>query len=168
MTRRASRGGRHDVGERHKARTIREESEGQRSERWESELCVMANPYPVTHQGICQPIRRRVDSGGASLLFPFRVYSTRMPSSSFFTVEADELDQRTEMETNIQPDEGILEGAPIQSGRLHELTARGRTLKSTFHPLLSRGHAWITEKHVNARMQSSFIVCIINNIMVIL
>ena len=91
-----------------------------------------------------------------------------MPSSSFFTVEADESDQRTtEMATNVQPEEGILEGAPVQSGRLHELTARGRTLKNTFHPLLSRGHAWITEKHVNARMQSSFIVYIITNTMVI-
>ena len=72
------------------------------------------------------------------------------------------------MAASIQLEEGILEGAPVQSGRLHELNARGRTLKSTFHPLLSRGHAWITEKHVNARMQSSFIVYIINNAMVIL
>jgi hypothetical protein len=92
-----------------------------------------------------------------------------MPSSSFFTVEPDGSDQRTtEMATSIQPEEGILEGAPVQSGRLHELNARGRTLKSTFHPILSRGQAWIAEKHVNARIQSSFIVYIISNVMIIL
>ena len=82
-----------------------------------------------------------------------------MPSSSFFTVEADGSYQRTTTTAaNLQPEDALLEGAPIRSGRLDELSARGRTLKSTFHPFLSRGHAWITEKHVNARRQSSFIV----------
>lgn len=80
----------------------------------------------------------------------------RMPSSSFFTVEADE-PIRTTIHTRM--DEFAIDAAPIQSGRLHELTARGRTLKHAFHPILSQGQAWIGEKHVNTRMQSSFIVC---------
>ena len=82
-----------------------------------------------------------------------------MPSS-FFTVEASE--PNPAIATKSQVDEVLLEGAPIQPGRLHELIARGRTLKSTAHPLVSKGHAWITEKHINARMQSSFIVHIIS------
>jgi hypothetical protein len=80
-----------------------------------------------------------------------------MPSS-FFTVEVEEPDRTTTTATRASIDEHVLEGAPIQPGRLHELTVRGRTLKHTFHPILSQGRAWIGEKHINARMQSSFIV----------
>jgi len=75
-----------------------------------------------------------------------------MPSS-FFTVQQEET-----LQARDGVEEHVIEDAPIQQGRLHELNARGRTLKSTFHPLLSQGHAWIAEKQVNARMQASFIV----------
>jgi hypothetical protein len=75
-----------------------------------------------------------------------------MPSS-FFTVQHEGDGRATETVL-----EHLLDGAPIPEGRLHELNARGRTVKSTFHPLLSQGQAWISEKHVNARSQSSFIV----------
>lgn len=76
-------------------------------------------------------------------------------SSSFFTVQPEELGQAP---TEIPAEEHPLEGVPIQLGRLHEFNARGRTLKSSLHPLLSQGQAWIAEKYPNARMQSSFIV----------
>jgi hypothetical protein len=76
-----------------------------------------------------------------------------MPSS-FFTVQQDGATLTEERVT-----EHTLEDAPILPGRLHELNARGRTCKSSFHPLFSQGFTWISEKQVNTRMQSSFIVC---------
>jgi hypothetical protein len=79
-----------------------------------------------------------------------------MPPSSFFTLQADESPQTSAEE--IPEDEYILKEAPIPPGRLVEHNVRGRTLKSTLHPLLSQGQAWITEKHVNTRTQASFIV----------
>jgi hypothetical protein len=78
-----------------------------------------------------------------------------MPSSSFFTVEPhDSATAPEETAVNEVP----IEGAPIPLGGLPQLNARGRTFRSTLHPLLSEGQAWITEKLVNARTQSSFIV----------
>jgi hypothetical protein len=76
-----------------------------------------------------------------------------MPSS-FFTVQQDGSSLVEERVT-----EHTLDDAPILPGRLHELNARGRTCKSSFHPLFSQGFTWISEKQVNTRMQSSFIVC---------
>ena len=75
-----------------------------------------------------------------------------MPSS-FFTVQDDDPMPAIDTVT-----EHVLDGAPIPEGRLHEFNARGRTIRSTFHPLLSQGQAWISEKQVNAREQSTFIV----------
>jgi hypothetical protein len=88
-----------------------------------------------------------------------------MPSS-FFTLQAEEEDEQQQHSTRhiathtstVLPSEHTLDKAPIQLGRLHEFNARGRTLKNAFHPLLLQGQAWISEKHVNARIQSSFIV----------
>jgi len=78
-----------------------------------------------------------------------------MPSSSFFTVGPhDSAETGEEIAVNELP----IEGAPIAVGGLAQLTARGRTFRSTLHPLLSEGQAWITEKLVNARTQSSLIV----------
>jgi len=83
-----------------------------------------------------------------------------MPSSSFFTVEQQESAHSTAAaaadETTLN--EVPIEGAPVPLGGLHQLNVRGRTFRSTLHPLLSQGRAWITEKLVNARSQSSFIV----------
>ena len=76
-----------------------------------------------------------------------------MQSSSFYTVPQDEGSW-----TEPARMEHTLQDAPIPHGRLPELTARGRTLKTVSHPLLSQGHAWIAERQVNARSQSSFIV----------
>jgi|SRR5277367_3710548 hypothetical protein len=78
-----------------------------------------------------------------------------MPSSSFFTVEPHDLATAGE-ETVVN--ELTIEGAPIPLGGLSQLNARGRTFRSTLHPLLAEGQVWITEKLVNARTQSSFIV----------
>jgi hypothetical protein len=83
-----------------------------------------------------------------------------MPSS-FLTVEAEtetEDANPTVTATQTSTDELVLDGAPIPAGRIFELTARGRTIKHAFHPVLSEGQAWIGEKHVNARTQSSFVV----------
>ena len=75
-------------------------------------------------------------------------------ASSFFTVQPGATDQPTGSTVS----EYTLEGAPIQAGKLTELNVRGRTLKSRLHPLQPQGQAWISEKHINARAQSSFIV----------
>jgi hypothetical protein len=77
-----------------------------------------------------------------------------MPSS-FFTVQQEDTGRAAE---SLQERE--VHDAPIPPGRLHELNARGRTVRSTFHPVLSQGQAWISEKQVNARVQSSFIVLV--------
>lgn len=102
--------------------------------------------------------RSATQDGQVNLWFPVfaSVCRTEMPSS-FFTVEAEE-PNRTTTQTSPDEHELVLDEAPIQSGRLHEFSARGRTLKHSFHPILSQGQAWIGEKHVNTRMQSSFIV----------
>ena len=79
-----------------------------------------------------------------------------MSPSSFFTLQNDS--EGDQIPTSSRTEDVVMEGAPIPAGRLHELVARGRTLKNTFHPFLSQGHAWITEKQVNARGKSSLIV----------
>ena len=89
-----------------------------------------------------------------------------MPSSSFFTVEpqtsthsatvagaGEQLDEDTAAVNELP-----IDAAPIPFGGLHQLNARGRTFRSTLHPLLSQGQLWIAEKLVNARSQSSLVV----------
>ena len=76
-------------------------------------------------------------------------------ASSFFTVQPGETGKLGEDTVN----EDTLQSAPIPAGRLHEFNARGRTLRSGLHPLQPQGQSWISEKQINARSQSSFIVC---------
>lgn len=83
----------------------------------------------------------------------------RWPMASFFTVQPG----ATSRPTTSTVAERMLDGAPIQTGRLHELNARGRTLKNSLHPLRPQGQAWISEKQINARTQSSFIVFTVHN-----
>jgi hypothetical protein len=76
--------------------------------------------------------------------------------ASFISLRAEEPWQQPREESG--EDEFVLEGAPIEAGRIPELHARGRTVKVVLHPLLAQGQAWITETHANARSQSSFVV----------
>lgn len=64
-----------------------------------------------------------------------------MPSS-FFTVENDPV--REELPVGIEA-EDVIEGAPIPRGGWNKLNAQGRTLKSTLHPMLLQGQAWMSE-----------------------
>ena len=81
-----------------------------------------------------------------------------MPSSSFFTVEPHDSGQSADAGEETAVNELPIDGAPIPLGGVHQFKARGRTLRSNIHPLLSEGIAWITEKLVDARTQSSFVV----------
>jgi hypothetical protein len=76
-------------------------------------------------------------------------------SSSFYTVQSESL---LDEEREVSVEESVLEPTPIPHGRLHEFNARGRTLKSTMHPLLLQGQAWISENRPNIRSQTSLIV----------
>ena len=106
----------------------------------------------ANHSALSGPSLSRLKTTPFVWLF---VEKGTMPSSSFFTVEPhDSTAGGEEIAVNELP----IEGAPIPLGGLPQLNARGRTFRSTLHPLLSEGQAWITEKLVNARTQSSFIV----------
>lgn len=94
-----------------------------------------------------------------------------MPSSLFFspqrTADADapaaSYDPDDEQHEHRHPPHQqvvVLDDAPIEAGRVRDFVARGRTLKNTLHPLLAHGEAWVTERQLNARSQTSFLVAL--------
>jgi len=81
-----------------------------------------------------------------------------MPPSSLFTVEGPAEAAAAAASPPSDPPQTVLDNAPIEAGRVHAFVARGRTLKNTIHPLLAHGEAWVAERVLNARSQSSFLV----------
>lgn len=112
-------------------------------------LDTIVHPIMSTQLTCCLPLNLFI-SRSARARGPLR-----MPSS-LVTVQRQQ--EHSFLATEVPVEEYELEGTPIRPGRLHELSARGRTFKSTFHPLLSQGQCWISEKHVSVLSQSSFIV----------
>jgi len=85
-----------------------------------------------------------------------------MPSSLYTLNAEDATTQRPSSSQQEQSvNEIVIEHAPIQPGRVGEFNARGRTLKSTLHPLLLQGKAWISEREINTLAQASFMVCVL-------
>jgi hypothetical protein len=75
-----------------------------------------------------------------------------MPSS-FYTVQNDPVREELPL-SNITED--VIEDAPVLHGGWNKLNAQGRTLKSTLHPMLLQGQAWISE--MGSRPAFSFVV----------
>jgi len=86
--------------------------------------------------------------------------SQEMPSSLYTLNPEDVTTQRPSSSQEQSVNEIVIEQAPIQAGRVGEFNARGRTLKSTLHPLLLQGKAWVSERDINNLAQASFMVCI--------
>jgi hypothetical protein len=96
----------------------------------------------------------------SSLFFsPQRTEDAPAPAASY---DDDDDDEQQHAPHHHPPHQQVvvLDDAPIEAGRVRDFVARGRTLKNTLHPLLAHGQAWVTERQLNARSQTSFVVAL--------